>query len=347
LMEAFLAALLRLAAAVPSAGTFEQSIAPQTSTVRRDTECRKAAPHDCKIYVISSTDRYNDGRVQRVGEVLGCRTIRAPPIYTNKQECDHSPNTGDGRVRSIFNAHRNVWAAISLSGHAERSMVLESDFWVGNQTDDEIEEKVCSAWARSEDFTSVGWCDVCPGKPGKSPCFSCATAYIMNPRMATTLATTDFCMAADTALIGACPHQDLSSAKQVWVENFHAELGHPFTCTFVDEKAHDPRHPMFHGVFQQDVERFAGVHNGNANGQRENATTPQLHTFIDEYDELAPRGMRRSSAEFDMDIYRRRRGDFDAESLRAFDTLQTRRAAEARSEADARVEVDARIRVGS
>ena len=215
-------------------------------------------------YVIASEDRFNDGRVDKLRRALQYTFIRVDPFSTTNQECSLSPNEEDGRVRGIFFAHRNVWSAIALSADpSARSLVLESDFSVGNSTDAELRERMDAAFARAdEDMTSVGWCDLCaPGgerqanAPGV-PCYGCATGYIMHPSYARALVGADFCMAADTALVGACSQQDAD-----WAISLQQLLGRPMSCSF----EHVPGYTQgswFRGTFQQDLKHYAGSHNG-------------------------------------------------------------------------------------
>jgi hypothetical protein len=209
-------------------------------------------------YVIASSSRFSDGRVLRLENALGYRFVRVDPVFSNVTDCSwNETNTAsDQSVVGIFLAHRNAWASIALNPFAQRALVLESDFAVGNRTDEELTEKLNAAWAREqEDITSVGWCDACPNNT--SPCWSCATAYIMHPRLADRLISTDFCMPAESALVGVCPDHD-GSDKGLWAADFreHVGLVGPANCSFLHEPSmfSDQESLSWRGIFQQDRE---------------------------------------------------------------------------------------------
>ena len=222
---------------------------------------RPRAPPSSSPRQNASTTAVSSGCATRWGHTI----LRAEPVTTDEEVCD-GDNEGDTSIRGIFLAHRNVWSAIALSADpSARSLVLESDFSVGNATDDEIKRHLDAAWTRDdEDMTNVGWCDLCSQtEPSKSPCYGCATGYIMHPRFATAMVTTDFCMAADTALIGACS----LSTKLDWAADLQRKLGRAMNCSFQDVPSQGDN--WFRGVFQQDLEHFAGSHNGMRSDQPE------------------------------------------------------------------------------
>jgi hypothetical protein len=263
-----LAACLVAATAVPSL---------PSSFVNETTEGNP----DRVVYVIASEERFWDGRVQQLRDVLGYTFIRAEPVFTKSSDCPLAPEA-DTTLRGIFIAHRNVWAAIALSNSHQRMMVLESDFSFGNRSVEELQNKVNAAFEREEDFTSVGWCNMC--ETTEAPCWSCATAYIMHPHLARILIKNDFCMAADTILVGVCPDED-GSTKSGWAPSFRATLGldEPVRCSWLDEPpmfadlgdATGDFHLEFRGLFQQNT-TFASSHNGATDGDSEQEE-PQIN----------------------------------------------------------------------
>lgn len=224
-------------------------------------------------YVIASPERFNDGRVHALRDMLQYTFVRADPVWSNNTGCGTAATNEEdrkayGHVRGTFLAHRNTWSAIALSATLSRALVIESDFVVGNRTALWLRERMDAAWDRSdEDYTSVGWCDMCPTSP-LSPCYSCATAYLMHPRYAAMLTRADVCVADDAMMIGGCAiNGGQHGVPEEWIIDLQRQVGidanHTVHCSFLYE---DPismgDNAKFRGVFQQDVEHFAGSHWG-------------------------------------------------------------------------------------
>jgi hypothetical protein len=294
------------------------------------------------VYVIATPKRFHDGRVRRLQQSLGDNytIVRADPFFTVTKNCHTHPEKhpvegedGDAsKERGIFMAHKNVWIAVALSPPSERALVLESDFSVGDLSDDQLRSKLDAAWRREEDYTNVGWCDMCYDDGARSPCWSCATGYIIGGQLARLLSSKDFCMASDTALLGACQFQDAGGVDMdtleegqpavgsnmserwfnVWAKDLRGvlEMDEPAKCSFLYEPprcALEPTPPgkgrrcvvgydIFYGIFQQDI-KLAGVHHGGG-GEPETQAQAQTQELISDPLALrntAVRGRRRGA----------------------------------------------------
>jgi hypothetical protein len=143
-----------------------------------------------------------------------------------------------------------VWATIALlgwvPGGVQRSLVLESDFTVGNRSDDELRSWLDDAWAKNEDYTNVGWCDLCQGSTDPScnglAMYGCATAYLMSSSFASALSRVDVCMAADTFLLGSCWPLPGATSRPEWTQNITRDLGRAMTCSWQPQPAVDEQY---------------------------------------------------------------------------------------------------------
>lgn len=268
---------------------------------------QQAAPR--RVYVLGSEDRFLDGRVDRLLANGLTEAFRIDPVFTNKTTCENGEEVfGDKNLTTakaalgILLAHRNAWSAIA--NQSERALVLESDFSVGEMEDDELRAQLDSAWARQDEvLTNVGWCDVCPTMPAtgqeaaQQGCAWCATGYLLAPSLARILvehAGRDVCMATDLIFSKICmdgtPANRTSSANPLIdplsipppppppppVFEFQLQLGlrGPVNCSFDDLPPRDGgfSYPRFHGIFQQDLIRYAGSHWTSSGCARDEAT---------------------------------------------------------------------------
>lgn len=218
-------------------------------------ESTSCGPQSRVAYVIASERRFNDGRVQQLRDI-GIHAVRVDPFITEKP-C-HADSPGTEKNRGIFLAHRNAWAAIALMSKGQRSLVLESDFSVGNMTNEELSLRLDAVWSKKyEDISFVGWCDVCAGEDN-SPCPSCATGYVMGQAVARSLVHADIgCSPVDSFLFGAC------WPCCGWISDVHEMLGGMKNCSWEQDAArYESGGHLFRGIFQQDVEDYTGTHNG-------------------------------------------------------------------------------------
>jgi hypothetical protein len=255
------------------------------------------------VYIISSEEDFKDGRAERLAN-LGFTVVRANPVSTNQSRCslprfEETPE----KTRGIFLAHRAVWNAIAgwdrvSGGTGVGALVLETDFWVGNATDEELKTKLDEAWWRDEDFTNVGWCDLCyfHGREGEQTfeqCredsgarYGCATAYIIRPDFAAALGRTDWCFAADTMFQFLChepygngwsldPGVAFSDAPDALHDRdsyinmtlrmklrSQLRMGRLPRCTYLHEPP-QVNGTIFRGIFQQNTDRYGGSHDNN------------------------------------------------------------------------------------
>ena len=238
-------------------------------------------------YVIAPQDGFwEDQRVARLRK-LGLEVVRADPV-SSRTPCEVAPE--DKGRRGILLAHRNVWAAVALTG--KRSLVLEADWMVHvGVTDAQLVPALLSAHAREEDYTSVGWCDLCdeglPEQCHDSPwsyyVAGCTHAYFVSPGAARALARTDFCIASDAAMLGSCgnlghdaPH---APHRPQWAHDQATLIGRNLSCSWLEEPSyrptatnatlskasvlHQPPLPIFRGLFAQNIS-VSQMHFGSA-----------------------------------------------------------------------------------
>ena len=228
-------------------------------------------------YVIAPQDGFwEDQRVARLRK-LGLEVVRADPV-SSTTPCEVAPN--DNGMRGILLAHRNVWAAVALTG--KRSLVLEADWMVHDGvTDAQLVPALRSAHARDEDYTSVGWCDLCdeglPEQCHDSPwsyyVAGCTHAYFVSPGAARALARTDFCIASDAAMLGSCGNlgRDAPHAphRPQWAHDQATLIGRNLSCSWLEEPSYRPTAtnatlsktsvlhqaplPTFRGLFAQNI----------------------------------------------------------------------------------------------
>jgi hypothetical protein len=149
--------------------------------------------------------------------------------------------------------------------------------------------KLDAAWRQAddndEDYTSVGWCDLCSYynihddaykdcRRNKYTRYGCATAYLIRPSFAAALGRTDFCMAADVIFQVSC---SFDAEKWQWIteydllqERLEPNLPlnasglprHP-NCAWIEEPP-IKRGSAYRGLFQQDVVKYGGSHSATA-----------------------------------------------------------------------------------
>jgi hypothetical protein len=245
-------------------------------------------------YVIAPQDGFwEDQRVARLRK-LGLEVVRADPV-SSVTPCEVAPN--DNGMRGILLAHRNVWSAVALTG--KRSLVLEAD-WMVNKgvTDAQLVPALRSAHERDEDYTSVGWCDLCdeglPEQCHDSPwsyyVAGCTHAYFVSPGAARALARTDFCIASDAAMLGSCGNlgRDAPHAphRPQWAHDQATLIGRNLSCSWLEEPSYRPTAtnatlskasvlhqaplPTFRGLFAQNISA-SQTHFGSAMENRSDA----------------------------------------------------------------------------
>jgi len=268
--EACLHALDLLAAVLPAAWRAGRSLVAETE-----------APTQRTAYMIASEERFADGRVDRLRSQLDLAVVRIAPVYTRNSTCDNGKLL-EPRAMGILAAHRAAWSAVANG--SGRALVLESDFSVGNVTNDTLRAKMDAAWLKTdEEFTSVGWCDMCDAPTPSAAdamregCAACLTGYVIDRDFAARLVEHNPCMAADIIFAAAC--RDPATEPSGWVRDLQHDIGleGPANCSFDEaESFHGPvlegvpvAPPRFRGMFQQDTDRFAGSHQGVPCGQNE------------------------------------------------------------------------------
>jgi hypothetical protein len=188
-------------------------------------------------YVIAEPETFTDGSLLELQRSLGALNfVRVSPVKTNKT-C--SAGSGDTETRSMLMAHRNAWAAIGMQ--TERALVLEGDFSVGSLSNEQMIVKMATVFAMDgDDLTHIGWCDECPEDSTKSPCWGCATGYVLHPRLARKLVQAEFCMNPGQALVGACESQDSAYGPTYeWASHYQADvlkLETHAACSFLYEQ---------------------------------------------------------------------------------------------------------------
>ena len=245
-------------------------------------------------YVIAPQDGFwEDHRVARLRK-LGLEVVRADPVDSSTP-CEVAPN--DKGMRGILLAHRNVWAAVALTG--KRSLVLEADWMVHDGvTDAQLVPALRSAHAREEDYTSVGWCDLCdeglPEQCHDSPwsyyVAGCTHAYFVSPGAARALARSDFCIASDAAMLGSCANlgRDAPHAphRPQWAHDQATLIGRNLSCSWLEAPSYRPTAtnatlsranvlrqaalPTFRGLFAQNMSA-SQTHLGSAMENRSEA----------------------------------------------------------------------------
>merc|ERR1719247_3741606 len=79
------------------------------------------------------------------------QVVAVEPVLTESTCVDN-----DKGATGIALAHQSVWRRVATFGR--RSLVLEADFSIGNQTEEEVTSRVRQAFERKEDYTSLGYC---------------------------------------------------------------------------------------------------------------------------------------------------------------------------------------------
>ena len=226
----------------------EQEQAPKVAVPSVPKPLAKADPTPAPIttYVIAPQEGFwEDHRVTRLRK-LGLEVVRADPVIASLP-CETAQD--DPAMRGILLAHRNVWAAVALTG--KRSLVLEADWSVPDGLlDAQLGPALHAAHAKDEDYTSVGWCDLCEdGQP--EDCHSspwsyyvagCAHAYFVSPGAARALARTDFCIASDAALLGSCGNipGPRKLPRPQWAHEHANLIGRNLSCSWLEAPSYRP-----------------------------------------------------------------------------------------------------------
>ena len=268
--------------------------APKVAPAPTPTPTLEAGP--ITTYVIAPQDGFwEDQRVARLRK-LGLEVVRADPVSSNTP-CEVAPE--DKGMRGILLAHRNVWAAVALTG--KRSLVLEADWMVQDGVPDaQLVPALLSAHAMEEDYTSVGWCDLCdeglPEQCHDTPwsyyVAGCTHAYFVSPGAARALARTDFCIASDAAMLGSCSNlgRDAPHAmpRPQWAHDQATLIGRNLSCSWLEAPSYRPATtnstlgkasvlhqtplPTFRGLFAQNISS-SQTHFGSAMENRSDAAT--------------------------------------------------------------------------
>ena len=196
-------------------------------------------------YFITSAQRYDQARIDLLAS-LGARSIRVSPVFAADGCVNNSPMQKS--VKGILLAHKAAWDQIAATGR--RSLILESDWGIGNQQVPQLRKSLMRAFERKDAYTSVGWCR--PGATTDTWKFGCTTAYFINPNTARDLNASSACIAVDAMFGGLCKGRS-GVAKKSGV-NLHGK------CCWWPGAAFPGYEKQMRGIFQQDRELYASTH---------------------------------------------------------------------------------------
>jgi hypothetical protein len=196
-------------------------------------------------YFITSAQRYDQARVDLLAS-LGARSIRVSPVFAADGCVSNSPMQKS--VKGILLAHKAAWDQIAASGR--RSLILESDWGIGNQEVPQLRKSFMRAFQRKDAYTSVGWCR--PGATTDTWKFGCTTAYFINPSTARDLNASSACIAVDAMFGGLCKGR-AGVGKKSGVQ-LHGK------CCWWPGAAFPGYEKQMRGMFQQDRELYASTH---------------------------------------------------------------------------------------
>ncbi len=196
-------------------------------------------------YFITSQQRYDQARVDILAS-LGARSIRVSPVFAADGCVSDTPMQKS--VKGILLAHKAAWDQIAASG--KRSLILESDWGIGNQQIPQLRKSLLRAFQRTDAYTSVGWCR--PGSTTDTWKFGCTTAYFINPGTARDLNASSACIAVDAMFGGLCKGR-AGVGKKSGVQ-LHGK------CCWWPGAALPGYEKQMRGLFQQDRELYASTH---------------------------------------------------------------------------------------
>lgn len=196
-------------------------------------------------YFITSQQRYDQDRVDILAS-LGARSIRVSPVFAADGCVSDSPMQKS--VKGILLAHKAAWDQIAASGR--RSLILESDWGIGNQQVSQLRKSLMRAFQRKDAYTSVGWCR--PGATTDTWKFGCTTAYFINPSTARDLNASSACIAVDAMFGGLCKGRAGVGRKSGVQLNGK--------CCWWPGAAFPGYEKQMRGIFQQDRELYASTH---------------------------------------------------------------------------------------
>ena len=261
-------------------GVSLRSLSPFTHSSQADRGLAKTEPDPKSVsepsgviqaYLISDSKRHTQARIDLL-QALGVNATRIDPVIANTG-CDGSDEPQKKSAKGILLAHKQAWKMIAASG--KRSLVLESDWDVGDKNVTKLRETLARAYARDDmTYTSVGWCRLGAGHNYTDPWrFGCTTAYFLNPGAAVELDDSETCMPSDALFAGLC------KGRVGVLEKTGIDL-HGRCCWWPGDAL-----PGFEanqrGLFQQNRKKFASMHEV-ARMQRRRLMLMQMELILDE-----------------------------------------------------------------